>query len=170
MLIRIGSLLILIFLVLRFTNLYGDPVPWSQQPRGTVYTVLSFFNLTKYPPSLLFLCMTLGPAILLLALLEKVKNRFTAIVNVYGRVPMFFYILHFYIVHTSVVIVFFLSGFTSEKIVTPGVPFLFRPPEFGFPLWGVYLVWIFVVIVLYPLCRKYDRYKSTHHKWWLKYL
>ena len=90
--------------------------------------------------------------------------------NIYGRVPMFYYILHFYIIHTLVVIVFYLQGFGSKDIVTPNVPFLFRPNAFGFNLWGVYAVWLFVVIVLYPLCKKYNAYKSTHQKWWLSYL
>jgi uncharacterized membrane protein len=158
------------FIVLRLTNVYGDPVPWQSQPRGPVYTFLSFLNANKYPPSLVFLSMTLGPAILLLAFLENIKNRVTDFFNVYGRVPMFYYILHFFIIHVLVVIVFYLSGYGASDIVSPNNPFLFRPNDFGFNLWGVYAVWIFVVLVLYPLCKKYDRYKSTHKDWWLSYL
>ena len=169
-LLQLGAGALLLFIILRFINMYGDPMPWSAQPRGAVFTILSFFNVNKYPPSLLFLCMTIGTGILFLALIEKVQNRFTGVMNVYGRVPMFYYILHFYIIHTLVVIVFYLQGFGSKDIVTPNVPFLFRPPAFGFNLWGVYAVWIFVVAVLYPLCKKYNRYKSTHDKWWLSYL
>jgi uncharacterized membrane protein len=169
-LVSIGVGLILLFFALRFINLYGDPVPWSEQNRGAVFTILSFFNLNKYPPSLLFLCITLGPAILLLAFIENIQNRFTRIMNIYGRVPMFYYILHFFIIHLLVVIVFYLSGFTAKDINDPGSFFFFRPPAFGFPLWGVYAVWLFVVIVLYPLCKSYDRYKSTHKQWWLSYL
>jgi len=120
---------------------------------------------------MLFLCMTIGPAMILLALLEKVQNKFTAVMNIYGRVPMFYYVLHFYLIHLLVVIVFFIQGYSTEQIVTPGLPFLFRPPDFGFPLYGVYAVWAFVVIVLYPLCKKYDRYKTAYikEKWWLSY-
>jgi len=168
--ISTGLLLILLFLVLRYFNIYGDPVDWSKQTRGATFTFLSFLNVNKYPPSLLFVCMTLGPALLLLALLERMRGRFTRIMNVYGRVPMFYYIIHFFIIHTLVVLEFFRSGHGSKEIITPNVPFLFRPPDLGFGLLGVYLVWLFVVIVLYPLCRRYDRYKSTHTHWWLKYI
>ena len=169
-LIIVGSFLVLIFLVLRYSNLYGDPVPWSKQSRGGTYTLLSFFNLNKYPPSLLFVCMTLGPALILLALLEKIQNRFTSIMNIYGRVPMLYYIIHFFIIHTVLVIVFYVTGHDSSQIQTPNNPFFFRPSDLGFALPGVYLVWLFVVVILYPVCKKYDQYKSTHRKWWLKYL
>ena len=172
MLISIGTGLILLFLVLRFTNLYGDPVPWATQSRGPVYTFLSFLNLNKYPPSLLFLCMTIGPGMLFLALIEKVQNGFTKIMNVYGRVPMLYYIVHFYILHILVVIVFYLQGFGTKDIVPEGVPFLFKPNGLGFGLLGVYGIWLLVVVILYPICRKYDQYKTAHanEKWWLSYL
>ncbi len=169
-LLQISGTLLLLFVVLRFINIYGDPLPWSTQPRGAVYTFLSFLNINKYPPSLLFLCVTIGSGILFLALIEKTQNRFTSVMNVYGRVPMLYYILHFYIIHTLVVIVFYLQGFGNKDIVTPGVPFFFKPNDLGFNLWGVYAVWIFVVAVLYPVCKKYNQYKSTHKKWWLSYL
>jgi uncharacterized membrane protein len=169
-LIQLGVSLLVLFVVLRFSNLYGDPVAWTTQPRGPVYTFLSFLNVNKYPPSLLFLSVTIGTGILFLGFIEKVQNRFTAVMNIYGRVPMFYYILHFYIIHLLVVIVFYIQGFGSSDIVTPNVPFLFRPQAFGFNLWGVYAVWAFIVIVLYPLCKKYNDYKSTHQKWWLSYL
>jgi len=170
LLIILGSLLVLFFVVLRYSNLYGDPVPWSRQLRGGTYIFLSFFNLNKYPPSLLFVCMTLGPAFILLAFLEKIQNRFTQIVNIYGRVPMLYYIIHFFIIHTILVIVFYVTGHDSSQIQTPNNPFFFRPSDLGFGLLGVYLVWLFVVIILYPVCKMYDRYKSTHRQWWLKYI
>ncbi|MBI1782794.1 MAG: hypothetical protein HYR66_15735, partial [Sphingobacteriales bacterium] len=146
------------------------PLPWSSQPRGSVYTFLSFFNLNKYPPSLLYLCMTIGPGILFLALIEKMQNKLTNIFNVYGRVPMLYYVLHFYLIHLIVVIVFFAQGFGTKDIVPEGVPFFFKPNGLGFGLWGVYAVWAIVVITLYPICKKYNQYKSTHTKWWLSYL
>jgi uncharacterized membrane protein len=169
-LLRIGFGLILLFVVLRLINVYGDPLPWSQQPRGTVFTFLSFLNLNKYPPSLMYLCMTLGPGLIFLALIEKVQNRFTSIFNVYGRVPMFYYILHFYFIHLIVVAVFFAQGFGAKDIVPEGIPFFFKPNGLGFGLWGVYVIWSLLVIVLYPLCKKYNQYKSTHQLWWLSYL
>ncbi len=161
-----------LFGVLRFVNQYGDPVPWSEQARGSVFTFLSFLNINKYPPSLDFLCVTVGAGWLALFVLETMKNRCTEFFRVYGRVPMFYYILHFYIIHLLVVIFFFAQGDPTSRIADPRSPFLFRPPEFGIPLWGVYGVWIFVFMVLYPLCKKYDRYKTANSgkKWWLSYL
>jgi uncharacterized membrane protein len=172
MLLRIGTGLILLFIVLRYTNLYGDPVPWSTQPRGPLYTFLSFLNLNKYPPSLLFLCMTIGPGIIFLTFVEKVQNGFTKIMNVYGRVPMLYYILHFYLIHIIVVIVFYMQGFGAKDIAPEGLPFFFKPNGLGFGLLGVYCVWLLVVVLLYPICKKYDRYKTAHakEKWWLSYL
>ena len=167
-----GAGLILLFIVLRFVNQYGDPVPWSSQPRGSVFTFLSFININKYPPSLDFLCVTIGGGLLMLALLEGVRNNLTNFFRVYGRVPMFYFILHFYVIHTLVVIFFFIQGYSTDRISDPNSPFFFRPPEFGVSLWGVYLVWLFVFLVLYPLCKKYDRYKTANagKKWWLSYL
>ena len=170
MLLRMGASLIFLFIVLRFINSYGDPVHWSQQQRGGFFTFLSFLNVNKYPPSLDFICMTIGPAMIILSLLEKVQNKATGFFQVYGRVPMFYYILHLYLIHTIAVIIFFLQGFSTSDIATPQNPFFFKPPGFGFGLLGVYAVWIFVVLALYPLCKKYDRYKSTYQKWWLSYL
>ena len=171
-LLGIGTGLILLFLILRSTNLYGDPVPWSTQPRGALYTFLSFLNLNKYPPSLLFLCMTIGPGILFLAFIEKVQNGFTKIMNVYGRVPMLYYILHFYLIHIIVVIVFYLQGFGTKDIVPEGLPFFFKPNGLGFGLLGVYAIWLLVVVLLYPICKRYDQYKTAHakEKWWLRYI
>ena len=169
-LLQMGLGSLFLFLVLRSFNIYGDPVGWSVQHRGPVYTFLSFINLNKYPPSLLYLAVTIGCGLLFLALIEKVQNRFTAIMNVFGRVPMFYYILHFYFIHILVVIVFYLQGYTSKDIIPAHTPFLFRPETFGFSLWGVYAIWIILVAGLYPLCKKYNAYKSTHRRWWLNYL
>ena len=171
-LLAMGITLVVLFIVLRLTNLYGDPVPWSTQPRGSLYTFLSFLNLNKYPPSLLFLCMTIGPGILFLAFIEKVRNGFTGIMNVYGRVPMLYYILHFYLIHILVVIVFFLQGYGTKDIINPNLPFFFKPDGFGFGLPGVYAIWLLVVIILYPVCKKYDRYKTANakEKLWLSYV
>ena len=118
----------------------------------------------------MYFAVTIGAGMLFLAMIEKVQNRFTSIMNVYGRVPMLYYILHFYLIHLLVVIVFYLQGYGNDDIVNPNLPFLFRPDTFGVNLWGVYGIWIFVVVVLYPICKKYNRYKSTHDKWWLSYL
>lgn len=171
-LLLIGSGLILLFVVLRFINEYGDSRPWSEQPRGGIYTFLSFFNTNKYPPSLMYACMTLGPAIIVLALIEKIQNGFTRFFVTYGRVPFFFYILHFYLIHLVCMVFFFADGrYGSDDIVPKqGPPLYFRPADFGFNLWGTYAVWIAIVLALYPLCRMYDRYKTNKPKWWTSYL
>ncbi|HRX92520.1 MAG TPA: heparan-alpha-glucosaminide N-acetyltransferase domain-containing protein [Chitinophagaceae bacterium] len=171
-LIQLGTGLIFLFILLRLLNMYGDPAPWHEQPRGTVYTFLSFLNVNKYPPSLIFFAMTLGPGILFLGLIEKVQNRFTGILNIYGRVPMLYYILHFFIIHTLVVITFYVQGFGNDDIITEGVPFFFKPGGLGFGLPGVWAVWIFVVVILFPVCKWYDKYKTVNvrTKPWLSYL
>lgn len=156
------------FFILRWINVYGDLVPWSTQKDNTM-TVLSFFNVTKYPPSLLYLCMTLGPALLLLIWLEKVKGSWTNIVSVYGRVPMFYYLLHFFTIHVLCIILFFATGRPVSDIAAGN--FAFRPNDFGFSLPIVYLIWIAVVAGLYPLCKRYDTYKlNNRQKWWTGYL
>jgi len=169
-LFRTGLGLLLLFVLLRVVNAYGDPAPWSAQPRGALYTFLSFLNVTKYPASLQFFCLTIGAALLMLAWLEIVQHKIVSIFAIYGRVPLFYYVLHFYFIHTLVVLFFFINGHPNSEIITPNNPFLFRPPSFGFNLFGVYAIWIFLVAALYPLCKKYDRYKSSHKKWWLSYL
>lgn len=162
-----GLIAISVFLVLRFVNVYGDLVPWTTQRNGTA-TIISFFNVTKYPPSLLYICMTLGPALLVLAWIEKSQAGWTKIAVVYGRVPMFYYLLHFFLIHALCTIAFFASGYTMAQ-ASSGL-MMFRPNDFGYPLITVYLIWITVVASLYPLCRWYGRYKAGHTYWWLPYL
>ncbi|HSZ85974.1 MAG TPA: heparan-alpha-glucosaminide N-acetyltransferase domain-containing protein [Puia sp.] len=168
-LIILGVLLTVLFIVLRFINQYGDRSHWSYQKNG-MFTLLSFLNLTKYPPSLMYLCMTLGPSIILLAFFEKIKNKVTDFFIVFGRVPFFYYIIHFFLIHFLCLVTFFIEGYGKKDIIPEQSPFLFRPDNFGFSLWGVYAVWLFIIIVLYPLCKKYGEYKKTHHQWWLSYL
>jgi len=164
-----GCSLILLFLVLRYINSYGDPAPWSVQKTG-VLTVLSFLNTSKYPPSLIFLCMTIGPALVALSLIENAKNKFTSILIVYGNVPFFYYVLHIYLIRVLDIVVFFATGYKTSQVVTPGQPFFFQPSGFGFNLAGVYLMWLLIVTILYFPCRWYSKYKRTHYQWWLSYL
>jgi uncharacterized membrane protein len=168
-LVRLGFGLIILFIVLRFINAYGDPVPWSHQRNG-VYSFLSFLNTNKYPPSLMYLCMTLGPAILSLAFIEKVQNKLANFFIVFGRVPFFYYVVHFFFIHILCVIAFFISGYTTKDIIPKSTPFLFRPDDFGYSLPVVYAIWFFIIITLYPLCKWYSKYKSTRHQWWLSYV
>ena len=164
-----GTLLLLLFVVVRWMNGYGDPGKWSTQ-KNSFYTFLSFINVNKYPPSLMFMSVTIGIALLVLPFLEKVKGAIARAFTIYGRVPFFYYVLHLYVIHTLCVIAFFIAGYGTDDIVSRHTPFLFRPPTFGYGLWAVYLIWIGVVALLYPLCKWYNNYKATHRKWWLSYL
>ena len=169
----LGLGLILLFVVVRFINIYGDPVAWSTQKNG-VYTFLSFIKVQKYPPSLMYLCITIGPALLLLAYMEKIKNRFTNIMIIFGRTAFFYYILHLYLIHLLAMIAFFIrGGHTLEDAMNSmkNLPFLFVIPGEGYNLAVVYGVWAVVILSLYPLCKWYDKYKTSHkEKWWLSYL
>lgn len=169
LLLTAGAGLIVAFIVLRFANAYGNPSPWIKG-ESFIDNLLAFLNTNKYPPSLHYLAMTLGPACLALALLENVKGKLTDIISVYGKVPFFYYILHFYLIHIITVIVFFATGHTSAEIVDPNLPFLFRPLFFGYGLPVVYAIWLSVVVLLYLPCKKYSNYKLTHKQWWLSYV
>jgi uncharacterized membrane protein len=165
-----GSCLILLFIILRGINGYGDMKPWEVQPTG-IYTLLSFLNVTKYPPSLMYACMTLGPTLLLLAFIEKARNSVTAILNIFGRVPFFYYLIHIYIIHLLCMAMYFIEGYTIADLKGTQMSFMFRPSEnFGFSLGIVYLIWILVLFLCYFPSRWYNNYKSTHKKWWLSYI
>jgi uncharacterized membrane protein len=172
-LIRLGLLLLLLFVSIRFINIYGDPVSWTVQKNG-LYTLMSFLKVHKYPPSLMYMCITIGPALLVLSFIEKIKNGFTNIMVVFGRTAFFYYILHIYLIHLMATILFFIQGkhtvqFAIDSMQT--LPFLFIIPGEGIGLGLVYLLWISVVVMLYPLCKWYDQYKTNHkEKWWLSYL
>lgn len=167
LLIGVGCLVS--FILVRLVNGYGDPAAWGIQ-KNDLYTFLSFINVTKYPPSLLFDLLMLGSMFLLLSVAERLSGRVFGIVKLYGSVPLFYYLLHWYIIHLLLFLVLFFQGFTVADF---RFGFNFGRPEApsGLPLWGVYAVWAGVVALLYPLCRWYSRYKSTHkEKKWLRYL
>jgi uncharacterized membrane protein len=163
----LGGGLTLAFIVLRWTNWYGDPQPWHVYPTASL-TVISFLNCQKYPPSLLYLLMTIGPGIAVLPLLEKVKSRVGQWVIVFGRVPMFYYVLHVFVVHAVAVGL----ALAAHRFV-PWQPtwfFATVPQNFGFSLWVVYGVWIAIIVALYPVCRWYADLKKRRKDWWLGYL
>jgi len=166
-LLIVGSLTVFLFITLRLINVYGDPVP-RKEYHDLFKNLLAFFNVNKYPPSLQYAAMTLGPAMLVLAFTENISNWFTKITSVYGAVPFFYYVLHFYLLHTLLVVLFFKTGHSSKEIEQ--VPFLFRPVAFGFSLPIVYLIWLCVVASLYLPCRWFKKYKETHRQWWLRYV
>jgi uncharacterized membrane protein len=164
-----GLGLLALFLVFRGFNLYGDPAPWHMQ-RTTVFSVISFLNVTKYPCSLHYLSMTIGVALVALAYTEKVANRFTAICIVYGNVPFFYYVIHWYLIDVIHVILFFAMGYTNKQIINPNSHFVFAPEGWGFGMGGVYLIWLVVVIIMYRPCKWFGNYKRMHSQWWLSYL
>ena len=172
-LLTLGSAAIVLFLLLRVINRYGDMAPWSAQPSFAL-TVCSFLNVTKYPPSLMFALMTLGPALVVLALLEKPLNRLGKIIIPIGRVPLFFYILHLFLIHGLALVAVVISGRPWTDMILTGLADSKGSPwlqGYGFSLAGTYAVWIVVVLILYPLCKWYDNYKMNHkEKWWLSYL
>lgn len=169
---RLGIVLIFIFIVVRFINVYGDPAEWSEQKNAWL-GFLSFIKVTKYPPSLLYICITIGPALLVLAMLEKCKNGFTQIMVVFGRTAFFYYIIHIYFIHLLATIVFFARGHSMQEAIesAPKLPFLFVLPGEGYGLAVIYGLWVGVIATLFPLCKRYDQYKIIHkEKWWLSYL
>lgn len=168
--ITISVVLLLTFVLLRFLNVWGDPAPWSVQ-NDAIFTFMSFINISKYPPSLFYILTTLGVALLLLYIAEKFEGKWKEVMMVYGSVPMFYYLLHFYLIHSISLLVLLAQGFVWSDFRFG--PFQFGRPEAssGLDLIGVYIFWMGVVIALYPLCKKYAAYKKSHpNKAWLKYL
>ncbi|MEW5918461.1 MAG: heparan-alpha-glucosaminide N-acetyltransferase domain-containing protein [Gemmatimonadota bacterium] len=172
-LIWIGSAASVGFLVLRAINGYGDPVPWQQQP-STAFTVLSFLNTTKYPPSLSFLLMTLGPMLLILAWFDAPRWKDSNPLIVFGRVPLFYFVLHFFAAHAAAAILAVVRyGRDALTFIFQPVPSMggqSYPPQFGYDLWVAYLVWAGIVITLYPVCRWFAELKARRRAWWLSYL
>ena len=172
MLLSIGGSAIGLFIIIRLINVYGDPSPWTHQ-QSTFHTFLSFIKTTKYPPSLLYILMTLGPAILFLAFTENIKNSMSRVISVYGRVPMFYYVLHIFLIHlfTMVAAELFTNYSWKDWLLKQPLWFAEDLKGYGFSLGIVYLVWLAIVIGVYPLCKWYDKYKTNHkEKWWLSYM
>jgi uncharacterized membrane protein len=167
----IGISAIFAFVILRFSNVYGDQIPYKDY--GILSkNLISFLNPSKYPPSLDYLLMTLGAAFLFLANAEKLKGKVIDFFSTFGRVPFFYYILHLYLIHLIALIFAEFSGFGWRIMIlqdwvtaTPALK------GYGFPLWVVYVGWILVIALLYPCCKWFDNYKQAHkEKWWLSYL
>jgi uncharacterized membrane protein len=172
-LVRLGLALAAAFVVVRAVNAYGDPFPWSRQA-SSVFTVLSFLDVTKYPPSLDFLLMTLGPAMFVMAWLEKFHFHFTNPLIVFGRVPFFYYGAHLLVAHLIAMGMNLVRyGAKSFLLIAPpsmGGPADRFPTDYGFPLWTAYVVWVAVLLLLYPACLWFARLKQRRHDWWLTYL
>ncbi len=175
LLIQLGVCATLAFVVLRAINSYGDPAPWATQT-SPLFTLLSFLNTTKYPPSLAFLLMTLGPTLIALAWLERRQLAPENPLVVFGRVPLFYFVGHFFLAHLAAVVLAAVrygaasAAFRFRPVPSMGGEKALYPPDFGYELWVVYAVWIAVVLVMYPACRWFGRVKATRTEWWLRYL
>ncbi|HZW80394.1 MAG TPA: heparan-alpha-glucosaminide N-acetyltransferase domain-containing protein [Candidatus Deferrimicrobiaceae bacterium] len=170
-LLRLGIGLTAAFLVLRGINYYGNPVPWSTQ-KSAIYTALSFLNTTKYPPSLLYLLMTLGPALLFLGAVDGRTPQWLRPALIVGKVPMFYYLLHIPLIHLIAVTVCYVRyGQVHWMFESPGLAQfpITPPPGWGYSLPIVYLIWFVVVLTLYPMCRWFAGLKQRRSDAWLSY-
>jgi uncharacterized membrane protein len=166
-LFRTGLAITVAFIVLRASNLYGDPYHWQVEPRPGM-TLVSFLNTQKYPPSLLYLLMTLGPAIMLLPLFERARGWFATFFDTIGRVPFFYYVAHIYLIHAMAALVLLVRSYPSTLVTNP---FFSYPDSWGFGLPVIYGVWVLTVLLLYPACRWFAGVKERRRDlWWLGYL
>jgi uncharacterized membrane protein len=172
LLLWLGVGLVVGFAALRYTNVYGNPAPWALQ-KTPLWTVMSFLNTVKYPPSFLFLLMTLGPALLLLRAFDNGVPAIFRPALIIGKVPLFFYVLHFYLIHLlAVAVSYFRYGVVGETFQSPDIahfPFS-APPGWNVGLPAIYLIWASVVIAMFPLCRWFAGLKQRRKDWWLSYL
>jgi uncharacterized membrane protein len=174
LLVRSGLALTVAFVVLRLVNVYGDPVPWSTQ-RTPLYTFMSFLNTTKYPPSLLFLLMTLGPAMAFLGWIDGVRPGDRNPLVVYGRVPLFYFVLHLPLIHAMAIALTWMRYGAQPFLFLPpptlGTPRDLFPPDYGWSLGVAYAVWIAAVVALYPVCLWFSRFKQRRREeWWVSYV
>lgn len=171
-LLTIGLAIITLFFLLRPLNIYGDAAHWSMQ-KNFAFTVASLLNVTKYPPSLLYTLLMLGPALVFLALSEKRLNAITERIAIFGRVPFFYYVVHVYVIHLLAMVAAVISGYDwSDLILIGKVNNQAKLKGFGFELAVVYFLWICLIFMLYPLCKWFDRYKRANQSRlkWLSYL
>ena len=170
-LLFVGISSIVLFFILRGINLYGDLKPWTHYETAEK-TIISFFNATKYPPSLVYLLMTLGPALLFLYFIENIKNSITNFLLVFGRVPFFYYILHILVIHVGAIIGLLITNKNWKLMILDNETMDSGALQgYGYSLFSVYVIWIVIVTLLYPICKKYMIYKLKHkEKWWLSYL
>ena len=166
LLVRIGLVSVAAFILIRASNIYGDPGPWAAQDNLGL-SIISFFNTEKYPPSLLYLLMTLGPSMFVLAYTEKWAGKASRMISVYGKVPFFYYILHLVLAHLVAVFIGLFQGFSFTEMMNP---FWAYPEGYGLGLAWAYVVWIFVVSVLYLPCVWYANLKKRNKHPILTYL
>jgi uncharacterized membrane protein len=172
-LLKLGLGLTAAFILVRAANIYGDPMPWSPQS-SALMTLCSFLKCMKYPPSLDYLLMTLGPAIVAVSMLDRVRVSNANPLLIFGRVPLFFFLVHLFVIHGVAVLLgcvrYGAAGLdlrTMPSMSLSGHPF---PADYGYSLWGVYVIWVAIVVALYPVCRWFAGLKQRRKDWWLSYL
>jgi uncharacterized membrane protein len=170
-LLAVGIGATLLFVLLRGLNLYGESREWHPQD-SALFSLMSFVNTTKYPPSLHFLLMTMGPSLVFLAIVERFRNRLPAPLIVFGRVPFFFYIVHLYVIHALAMLLLSIQGGEwREYILTARGIRSGSLSDFGVSLGAVYAIWVLVLLLLYPVCRWYQKVRQNNPaRWWLSYL
>jgi uncharacterized membrane protein len=162
----LGIVLLVLFVILRTTNIYGDPAPWTTQ-ENVFRTFLSWINISKYPPSLLFLSLMLGIAILFIPLLDRMKGRVQKWLSTFGKVPFFFFLLHLPLISASSIVWALLK---FDAVVVMAFSSSNLPPGYTPSLLRLYVVWALVVLILYFPCRWYTNYKLTHRNWLTTYV
>jgi uncharacterized membrane protein len=168
----LGGAMLVVFVVLRFTNFYGDPRPWAPQ-HDLSSTLMMFFNVTKYPPSLLYVCATLGLVFVAFPLLARLRGVVAKVLLTFGAVPFFAYVLHIFFVHSLALLTVLALHRDVGTVIDPIRKSILEPAimtGFGVPLWAVYVAWMVVLALLYPLCLWWAGVKRTRRDWWLSYL
>ena len=170
-LLSLGAGAILLFIVLRSFNQYGEPQPWQTQG-SFAFSLMSFLNTTKYPPSLHFLLMTMGPVLMFLSVVESLGIHLPKPVIVFGKVPFFFYVVHLYMIHGLAMLLLLYEGRDwHQYILSARALMLGTLSNFGLSLGAVYTVWVLVIVLLYPICKAYQHYRGDNpSRWWLSYL
>lgn len=180
--LMLGIAMLALFFILRGFSLYGDPTfatgpesiarDWRDQPTLGA-AIMVFFDVQKYPPSLQYTLVTLGIVFTLWPLLARLRGPAASVLNTFGAVPFFFYLVHVYLVHTLAIVANAAAGHRIDGFFNYMINVFVSPEKLegtGFPLWGVYVAWIAVLVILYPLCRYWQGLKSRRRDWWLSYL
>jgi uncharacterized membrane protein len=171
-LVRLGLGMLALFFVLRALNVYGDPRPWVSQPTAG-QTVMAFLDVQKYPPSLLYVCATLGPMLLLVPVFDRLRGPLTGILRTFGSVPLMAYVAHLYTLHLVAIALHAAAGHNLDGMFNSIHDIFVTPQVFAgtsFPLAFVYPAWLLVLALIFPLCRWWSAVKQRRREWWLSYL
>jgi uncharacterized membrane protein len=171
-LVKLAFGMLAVFAVLRWLNGYGDPRPWMPQATPG-QTVMAFFDVQKYPPSLLYACVTLAPMLLLVPVFDRMRGPAASVLRTFGSVPLMAYVAHLYVLHLLAIGAHAAAGHNLDGMFNTIHDFFVTPAAFGgtgFPLAVVYVAWIAVLVIIYPLCRWWSDVKRRRRDWWLSYL